>query len=272
MAGPYADRRRSRQLDKEVLEPSEETFDPRRVQTRASEELLDGHVMIMASLPRGDSILKAPDDQSGAERRGRPRDPLADDAILKATLLCLGRDGYSRMTVDGIAREAGVTRPTIYRRWPSKAELTIAAISDLMSKDKLTMSGDARAELVGIVRAVYRALIEQGRMQLLGSIFAEDHHNPDFVSLFRNHVIEPRRGQFHDALSSGIASGQVREDVDIPIVTDFLIGSFLSRWLSGMPVPADWPEQTVDLIWPVISAESVLGSRPERNSERKRKR
>jgi AcrR family transcriptional regulator len=192
-----------------------------------------------------------------AAKRGRPRDPNTDETILEATARCLARDGYSRMTVGAVASEAGVTRPTIYRRWPTKAELTVAAISELVLRDTLPRTGDARADLLEIVRAVYRALIDQKRMRLFGSIFAEDHHNPNFVELFRKHVIKPRHQQFEDALNAGIASGQIRDGVDIAIVTDFLVGSFLSRWISGGVVPADWPERTVTLLWPSISTDGT---------------
>lgn len=203
--------------------------------------------------------------------RGRPRNVGTDAAILEATLTCLARDGYARMSVAAIAAEAGATRPAIYRRWPTKAALTVAAISDLVLHEHITVSGDTRADLVEVVRAVHGALIGQGRMHLFGSIFAEDHHNPDFVRLFREQVIEPRRGHFREALASGIAAGQVRPDVDVAVITDFLIGSFMSRWLSGLPVPEGWPETTVDAIWPAIAADPAAAHEAADTPRRRRR-
>ena len=61
-------------------------------------------------------------------RGGRPRDHSLDDTILKATRRLLTRSGYSQMTIADIAAESGVSRPTIYRRWPGKFELVAAAL------------------------------------------------------------------------------------------------------------------------------------------------
>ena len=61
---------------------------------------------------------------------GRPRNVSTDDAILEAAALRLSRDGYERTSIDLVARDAGVTRPTVYRRWPSKDELVIAAVAN----------------------------------------------------------------------------------------------------------------------------------------------
>ena len=54
--------------------------------------------------------------------RGRPRDPRTHDAIMTATRHLLTRDGYDQVSMDAIAKEAGVSRPTVYRRWPSKED------------------------------------------------------------------------------------------------------------------------------------------------------
>jgi AcrR family transcriptional regulator len=61
-------------------------------------------------------------------RGGRPRDPAIDEAIIVATRARLVRDGYSRMTLGDIAADAGVSRPTLYRRWGSKFELVTDAL------------------------------------------------------------------------------------------------------------------------------------------------
>ena len=59
---------------------------------------------------------------------GGPRDPALDEAIILATRARLVRDGYSRMTLGDIAADAGVSRPTLYRRWANKLELVADAL------------------------------------------------------------------------------------------------------------------------------------------------
>ncbi|MDT7669214.1 MAG: hypothetical protein QOC74_1997, partial [Pseudonocardiales bacterium] len=68
------------------------------------------------------------DETPAASRGGRPRDPALDEVIIRATRRRLVLDGYSAMTIADIATDAGVSRPTIYRRWAGKLELTIDAL------------------------------------------------------------------------------------------------------------------------------------------------
>ena len=64
-----------------------------------------------------------------APARGRPRDPRRREAILRAAIALVAEVGYDRMTVDALAARAGVSKPTIYRRWPGgKAEILVEAI------------------------------------------------------------------------------------------------------------------------------------------------
>src|SRR5436190_6924748 len=63
--------------------------------------------------------------------RGRPRDPSRDEAIIDATIDVLVRDGYDRLSMEGVAAAAGVGKTTVYRRWSSKAELVIDAMATL---------------------------------------------------------------------------------------------------------------------------------------------
>ena len=70
------------------------------------------------------------DKGAGSYRRpGRPRDPGYDKAIHDATLEILTVKGYAGLSIDGVAAKTGVGRPTIYRRWPSKPALVIAALT-----------------------------------------------------------------------------------------------------------------------------------------------
>ena len=71
------------------------------------------------------------------KRGGRPRDPERDSAILAATLEVLAEHGYDRMTMDQVAARAGAGKATVYRRWPSKADLVIDAVSRIVEQVRL---------------------------------------------------------------------------------------------------------------------------------------
>ena len=78
----------------------------------------------------------AGDAEEESRGPGRPRDARHDQAILAATLEILQEQGYGGLTIEGVAARAGVGRPTIYRRWPSKPALVVAA---LVQSDRLAL-------------------------------------------------------------------------------------------------------------------------------------
>ena len=71
----------------------------------------------------------AGDHAALTERVGRPRDPQIDAALLGAVLVVLDASGYNGFTFAAVARQAGTTKPAIYRRWPNPQRLVLAALA-----------------------------------------------------------------------------------------------------------------------------------------------
>src|SRR3712207_8338926 len=85
-----------------------------------------------------------------SSRGGRPRDPSRDGVIRAAILRLPAEVGYSALTMDAVAAEAGVGKATIYRRWRTKEELVVDTVSDLnreiaVPADTGSVEGDLRA-------------------------------------------------------------------------------------------------------------------------------
>ena len=180
-------------------------------------------------------------------------DPEADRLILQATKELLHEVGYARLTIDGVAKQAGVARTTIYRRYRDKAELVSAAIDTLRQPSKQSDSGDARRDLI--------AQLDNGRrnfdMSLAGTLLMEEPHNPELLTLFRERMVLPRRAIVREAIERGIERGQVRADVEVERVLDLLLGALFAAVLAqGRPGP-QWPEQTVAALWPALAKRRV---------------
>src|SRR4051794_33161402 len=84
-----------------------------------------------------------------ARRVGRPRDQRAEGAILDATVALVGEVGFGNLTVDAVAARAGVGKATIYRRWASKEELVIAAVTCLRHGVEAPDTGSVVDDLAG---------------------------------------------------------------------------------------------------------------------------
>lgn len=186
-------------------------------------------------------------------RPGAQMDPEADRLILETTHRLLREHGYDRLTIDRVAREAGVARTTIYRRYRDKADLVSAAIQTMSDRSKRPNSGDARRDLIAHVEHVRRNY----GMSLAGTLLMEEPYNPKLIELFRDRMVHPQRQAVRDTIQRGIERGQIRPDVDIERVLDLLLGAlFGAVFASGRP-DTSWPEQVVDAIWPALRPPSA---------------
>jgi AcrR family transcriptional regulator len=92
---------------------------------------------------------------AGHRRGGRPRDASRDALILQETLAVLAESGYDGLTIDKVAARVGAARATIYRRWPTKADLVLQAVQHLSRDDAgvdhLPDTGTLRGDLVAMV-------------------------------------------------------------------------------------------------------------------------
>ena len=152
--------------------------------------------------------------------------------------------------MDAVAREAGVARTTVYRRYRDKADLVSAAIETLRAPGRRSASGDARRDLIEHLDNVRRNY----GISLAGTLLMEEPYNPQRLELFRKRMVDPQRQIVADTIKEGIRRGQIRVDVEIDRVLDLLLGAFFAAvFAQGRPGP-EWSEQIVDTLWPAIAA------------------
>ncbi|HJU29242.1 MAG TPA: helix-turn-helix domain-containing protein, partial [Candidatus Binataceae bacterium] len=124
---------------------------------------------------------------------GRPRLAQLDQTILRIALRHLAEKGYSRMSLDGIAEAAGVSKPTIYRRWGSKAELASAAIAYNIDVEPVPPSEHSTKQaLIYILRNIRERLLGLNGVSLVGVVLAEEKQTPELMELFRERVMARR--------------------------------------------------------------------------------
>ncbi len=189
---------------------------------------------------------------------GRPRDPALDEAIILATRARLVRDGYSRMTLGDIAADAGVSRPTLYRRWGSKLELVADALDYgfLKQRDQYDIDLsvlEPRAALIEAVRRLDPAYFNPDAMVLMGNFAGEVIHTPELLAMLRAHSVEPRVTLVQNVLSMLQAAGTVAEHIDKHTIATMCFGSYFGAFYRG-DCREDIPESVVAVLWPVIAS------------------
>jgi AcrR family transcriptional regulator len=195
--------------------------------------------------------------------RGRPRSPEVDRNILCAVMKVMARSGYAGMSIEEVAAEAGVSRPTIYLRYPGKAELATAALASYRDRGRPQETGDTHADLVARLRHFRRGVERPFGMAMIGSVLAEEHATPELLMLFRERVVEPRREELGEVLEHAQERNELGEAADAEAAVNMLVGSYYAQYLAGDPFPDGWPETVVGTILEGLNLREPRSNRAE---------
>jgi len=157
-------------------------------------------------------------------RPGRPRDTRRDEEILTAVLRLLDDTSYSELTIAAIARDAGVGKPTLYLRWPSKAAVVADAVVRVLSADPFPDLGDVRSDLVAGLREIIHRFATTVAGHVLPGLVADLHDDPALLAAFDERYFQPRRRSVRAALQRGVERGELATDIDHDLAVDMLVG------------------------------------------------
>ncbi|MEM6612173.1 MAG: TetR/AcrR family transcriptional regulator [Cyanobacteria bacterium P01_C01_bin.72] len=184
--------------------------------------------------------------QSG---RGRPRSPETRAKILKAAYEILNEVGFMDLTIEGVAARAEVGKPTIYRRWKTKAALAMDAFlegvnPELTFPDTGKASEDFREQMQKIVK-----LMNSPRGEVLASVIGCGQADEELIAAFRENWLTPRRKDAKQIFQRGIERGELREGIDPEVAIDALYSPLFYRLLlRHQPLTKKLVNELVDLV------------------------
>jgi AcrR family transcriptional regulator len=208
-------------------------------------------------------VTPVPESAGGADRRGRPRRRGEElyAAIFEATLAELSEVGYSRLAMERIAARAGASKASLYKRWPSRAELVIAALHHQSIDPEPLPAPDT-----GSVRDDVLTMLRHGAALLNGvfgdavrGLMAETLTDPDRTAPLRPNMFTARNRLMREILDRAAARGEIRPAA----VTPQLIGlapalvdhHFL---MHGAPIPDDVLTGIVDnILLPLLTTAAT---------------
>lgn len=181
---------------------------------------------------------------------GRPRDAERDRAILRSTFEVLRTQGYAGLTIERVAADANVGRPTIYRRWPSKPALVVAA---LVSANQLTMptpdTGSLRDDLIALQVHQVELMNSPESRRVTAGLVADLAIDPELAETYLTEYLMPRRSTVFEVLQRGVDRGELAPETDFAFVYDLLMGPlFMRAVVWGQPLERDAAERTVDIV------------------------
>jgi AcrR family transcriptional regulator len=179
---------------------------------------------------------------------------------LSTTLELLATTSFASPSVEAIAKQAGVGKPTVYRRWPTKAALVADAIARVAPEPHVGACVDLRAELRRSVVGFVCSLLRSGVLHMLYSLVGEGMVDPDLDEKLREVYLLPRRRALDAALRRGIEAGLLRSDLDSAAMLDLLLGPMLHNWLGDKKaVDEKRAGELFDAAWAAIAVADVGG-------------
>jgi AcrR family transcriptional regulator len=169
--------------------------------------------------------------RSGADHRrpGRPRSEQAEQAIIEATLDLFAEQGFEGACVEAVAARAGVGKATIYRRWPNKEELLLAAFGSLKSPYPEPGGVCARDDLVAMLSVMCADRADPRKARRYALLLGEGQKYPRLMARYKETVVEPRREAMRAVIRRGIATGELRPDTDVEIAMLTLTGACMAQ-------------------------------------------
>jgi AcrR family transcriptional regulator len=203
-----------------------------------------------------------PDTQPGSatgsiRRPGRPRSEAAEQAIIEATLDLFAEKGFEGVCVELVAAHAGVGKATIYRRWPNKEELLLAAFGSLKSPFPEPKGVSVRDDLLAMVEVMCADRCDPRKARRYALLLGEGEMYPRLMARYKAEVVEPRREAIRAVIRRGVETGELRPDTDVEIAMLTVTGVVMAHEKSpDGTLDGDFATRLVDGLLFGLSARS----------------
>ncbi|WP_089101266.1 TetR/AcrR family transcriptional regulator [Streptomyces hyaluromycini] len=183
--------------------------------------------------------------------RGRPRSEAVEIAILEGVMKLL-EEGVplAELSIERIARTAGVGKATIYRRWNGKEELFVDVMRAAEPPDPELPGTSMRDDLIVLLEALRQRGLVNRSSAILHNVYAQMKSSPRIWDAYHANVINPRRELGKEVLRRGQRNGELRADVDLELANDMFTGPMLLRAIlrPEAELPEGLAEQMVDTV------------------------
>lgn len=162
---------------------------------------------------------------------GRPRSARADRAILAAALDLFAEVGYEGLTIEAVAARAGVARSTVYRRYPGKADLLVAAAARASDERRhVPDTGRLADDMAAVARRLHQMLDESDVGRSVPAAIAAAARHPELAEAHRS-MVRRRRDETRAVIERGVARGELPAGVDAELALDLLAAPIFYRTL-----------------------------------------
>lgn len=187
---------------------------------------------------------------------GRPRSEKSQDAIIQATTDLLKEEGSLGLTIETIAKRAGVGKPTIYRWYPSLADVVLEALLGKAKKVVPVPTFTSLLEtLVIFLKSSMEAIVD-GNGDYLRFLMAYAQKDDAFRERFRENFVSERRDVLKGIFTQAMGAGEIGLQVNLDMLVDIVFGAMWYRLLVGhSPLNSDFAEQLANMVMKIVQPE-----------------
>ncbi len=166
----------------------------------------------------------------GGAARGRPRSEAVERSIIEGVMRLL-EEGVplADISIERVARIAGVGKATIYRRWSGREELFCDVMRTAEPPDPELPGTSMRDDLIVVLESHRQRGLANRSSAIMHNVFAQMKSSPKLWKVYHAAVIEPRRLRTLDVLRRGQENGEIRADVDVDLANDLFVAPMLVR-------------------------------------------
>ncbi len=171
-----------------------------------------------------------------------------EQEILDAALEVLAEVGYDRLTMDAVAARAKASKATLYRRWSDKVTLVIGALQSQKHQPEVPETGTLRGDLIASFCGV-GGIVHHETTSTFAAVMTALAHDEEFAAAFRRDVLAPKSASTRRIFERARNRGELREGLDLDLVTPALAGIVLHRmFVLGTPPDTDTVIAVLDQI------------------------
>jgi AcrR family transcriptional regulator len=206
-----------------------------------------------------------------SQSRGRPRSEESEEAILAATIQLLSEKPLRDISMEEIARKAGVGKATIYKWWPSKACVALDAFVRKTNRMVPTPdTGSVRRDILELIRSLI-VFYKSAAGRIMGQFVAESQIDKEFASLFCELFIKPRREASGVIFDRGVERGEIDQDLDRELLLDLTFGPPIYRMIvRHAPLEDKLADEMVSILFDGLDNRSSERAAIARKTSRKR--
>ncbi|WP_307798578.1 TetR/AcrR family transcriptional regulator [Actinoplanes flavus] len=166
-------------------------------------------------------------------------------AIRNAVMSELAEVGYGRLSIEAVARRAGVGKTAIYRRWSNKLEMVMEIISDVAErKVPLPDTGSFSGDLQLLLMIVSTALQHRIASQIIPDLMAEAARNPQIAETLQRALRTHQQAVGEKLIGQAVARGELPEGTDPEVAVDMILGPLYWRLaVARQPIGEDYLEK-----------------------------